>query len=132
MTVGSAFSNVVLVFFENLLGRKRFLMLFSLLIAFSGAMLFSNASYPVLLFALLIGNVSTTRTEAGPFQSVEAGIPPNLMPPQKLNRAFGIYNMLGTARRLWARSRPLLRLISKTAFSSFIFFFFSMDLWGCY
>jgi predicted MFS family arabinose efflux permease len=95
MIAGSAFSNVVLVRYEGRVGRKRFLMLFSLLMVASGVMLFSIASYAAILFALFIGNVSTTGTEAGPFQSVEAAILPNIMPVEKQNRGFGVYNLIG-------------------------------------
>jgi predicted MFS family arabinose efflux permease len=48
-----------------------------------------------LLLAFFIGNISTTGTEAGPFQSIEAGVLPGLVPPARTNRIFGVYNVLG-------------------------------------
>ncbi len=95
MIAGSAFSNILLFRYRDRLGRKRFLMLFSFLMLLSGVLLFSTASYPVILLACFIGNVSTTGTEAGPFQSVEAGVLPNLVSAERRNRNFGVYNMIG-------------------------------------
>src|SRR5207249_4366176 len=34
-------------------------------------------------------------TEAGPFQSIEAGILPNRVSDKRRNRAFGVYNLIG-------------------------------------
>jgi predicted MFS family arabinose efflux permease len=95
MIAGSAVSNIILVKYENRLGRKRFLMSFSLLMVVSGVLLFSTTSYVVILLALFIGNVSTTGTEAGPFQSVEVGVLPSFLSPDKQNRGFGVYNLIG-------------------------------------
>jgi predicted MFS family arabinose efflux permease len=95
MIAGSAVSNIILVKYENRLGRKRFLMSFSLLMVVSGVLLFSTTSYVVILLALFIGNVSTTGTEAGPFQSVEVGVLPRFLSPDKQNRGFGVYNLIG-------------------------------------
>ena len=95
MIAGSAISNLILVRYEKRLGRRRFLTVFSLLMFASGVLFFLSTSYAVILFACLIGNISTTGTEAGPFQSVEAGALPNLVSPERVNRSFGIYNMIG-------------------------------------
>ena len=95
MIGGSAFSNVILVSFEDRVGRRRFLLLFSLLMLASGVLLFSTSILVVILFACFIGNISTTGTEAGPFQSVEAGVLPTLVSSEQFNRSFGVYNMIG-------------------------------------
>jgi predicted MFS family arabinose efflux permease len=95
MIAGSAFSNIILVRYESHFGRMQFLMLFSAFMVAAGVILFSTASYDAILIALFIGNVSTTGTEAGSFQSVEVGILPSLLPAEKQNRGFGIYNLIG-------------------------------------
>lgn len=95
MIAGNAFSNLVLARYEQLLGRRRFLILLSLLMLLSGSILFSTDSYPLVLLAFFIGNVSTTGTEAGPFQSIEAGVLPTLVSAERRNRSFGVYNMIG-------------------------------------
>lgn len=95
MIGGNAASNVLLFYFEDRIGRRRFLTLFSLLMLVSGLVLFSSTSFSFILFACFIGNISTTGTETGPFQSVEAGVLPKLVPAEKQNRSFGVYNLIG-------------------------------------
>ncbi|MDG6898370.1 MAG: MFS transporter [Nitrososphaerota archaeon] len=95
MVSGSAVSNVILIRYEGRVGRRRFLLLCSLLMLCSGALLFSTSSYPIILLASFIGNVSTSGTEAGPFQSIETGVLPTLGPLETVNKTFGMYNMIG-------------------------------------
>jgi MFS family permease len=92
---GNATSNLILTRYESGLGRRRLLLAFSLLMLGSGAMLAFSSSLPLILLACFIGNVSTTGTEAGPFQSVEAGVLPELTGEGGSTRAFGIYNLVG-------------------------------------
>jgi hypothetical protein len=63
----------------------------------AGLLLYLTTSTPLLLLAFLIGNISTTGTEAGPFQSIEVGILPRLAALGSVNRLFGVYNVLGYA-----------------------------------
>lgn len=96
--VGSnVFSNLLIRRYESRLGRRFFLLVFSALMAAAGLLLFLTTSAPLLLLAFLIGNISTTGTEAGPFQSIEVGILPRLAGVGSINRLFGIYNVLGYA-----------------------------------
>src|SRR3990172_7014824 len=92
---GNVFSNILLTWFGDYVGRKRSLLIFSLLILVSGVMLYSTTYLPLMLLAFFLGNVSTTGTEAGPFQSIEAGVLPNLVSKERRNRAFGVYNLIG-------------------------------------
>ncbi|MGC8601259.1 MAG: MFS transporter [Thermoprotei archaeon] len=91
--IGNTVSNLFLTWYGNSFGRKRSLLLFSLLMALSGFLLFSSESLYVILVALFIGNISTNSTETGPFQSVETGVLPNLV--KNKEGAFGIYNFIG-------------------------------------
>jgi MFS family permease len=95
IVAGGVFSNVVLSRYESRFGLRFFTLLFSGLMVASGLLLFLTTSPALLLLAFFIGNISTTGTEAGPFQSIEAGVLPNLVPPARTNRVFGIYNVLG-------------------------------------
>jgi len=95
MVASGVFSNVMLSRYEGRFGRRSFILLFSGLMVASGLLLFLTTSTPLLLLAFFIGNVSTTGTEAGPFQSIEAGVLPSLVPPARTNRIFGVYNVLG-------------------------------------
>lgn len=94
---GNALSNVLLTYYEKVIGRRRLLLGFSLLMLVSGILLATVNSPVSILVACLIGNISTTGTEAGPFQSVEAGVLPDLVGERKTVRAFGIYNLVGYA-----------------------------------
>jgi len=85
-------SNILLTWYGNLIGR-RILMIFSSLMALSGIILFMSESFPAIAIALLISNISTTGTEAGPFQSIETGVIPRLA--NRVGRALGTYNFIG-------------------------------------
>jgi predicted MFS family arabinose efflux permease len=91
----NVFSNLLLSRYEGRFGRRSFVLLFSGLMVAAGLLLFLTTSTALLLLAFFIGNISTTGTEAGPFQSVEAGVLPSLVAPARLNRLFGVYNVLG-------------------------------------
>ncbi len=94
---GNVFSNLVLTYFEWKIGKRRLLLAFSLLMVGSGLLLAFAANPALILVACFIGNISTTGTEAGPFQSVEAGILPELARSVDPVNAFGKYNMVGYA-----------------------------------
>ncbi|TLY04305.1 MAG: MFS transporter [Thaumarchaeota archaeon] len=95
IVAGNVFSNLLLTWYESYLGRRRFLLLFSALMLLSGVLLYATSLFPVMLIACFLGNISTTGTEAGPFQSIETGMLPSLVSEEKKNRAFGIYNLIG-------------------------------------
>jgi MFS family permease len=95
IVAGNIFSNIVVVRYGKSVGRRSFLLVFSFLMLISGVLLFSTTVFPVVLLACFLGNISTTGTEAGPFQSIEAGILPNLVSDEGRNRIFGIYNLIG-------------------------------------
>src|SRR2546428_763614 len=95
IAAGNVFSNLLLTWYESYLGRRRFLLLFSALMLISGVLLYATSLLPVMLLACFLGNISVTGTEAGPFQSIETGMLPSLVPEEKKNRAFGIYNLIG-------------------------------------
>ncbi len=92
---GNAFFNILLTWYGDYLGRKRSLLVFSLLVVVSGVLLSSTIFLPLILLGLFLGNISTTGTEAGPFQSIETGVLPILEPEERRNRAFGVYNFIG-------------------------------------
>jgi predicted MFS family arabinose efflux permease len=92
---GNVFSNVVVTWYGNYFGRKRTLVLFSFLMFLSGVLLYSTLYFPLMLVALFVGNISTTGTEAGPFQSIETGVLPMLVGEERRSRAFGVYNFIG-------------------------------------
>ncbi len=92
---GNAFFNIILTWYGDILGRRRSLLVFSLLVVVSGILLASTIFLPLILLGLFLGNISTTGTEAGPFQSIETGVLPLLASERRENRAFGLYNFIG-------------------------------------
>ncbi len=92
---GNAISNLGLTYFETRLGRRRFLQTFSLLMLAAGVTLAATRNPAAILLACLLGNISTTGTEAGPFQSIEAGVLPDLGNGMATVKAFGTYNFVG-------------------------------------
>jgi len=94
---GNVFSNILLTWYGNVFKRRNFLLVFSVLMSVSGIFLFLSSSLMLILPALFVGNISTTGTEAGPFQSIETGIIPSLARENRRNRAFGTYNTIGYA-----------------------------------
>lgn len=94
MVLGNVFSNLLLTWFGDVIGRRRLLIIFSLLMFISGILLYSSSLYLILALALFIGNISTTGTEAGPYQSVEVGVLPRFT-GNRLGRVLGIYNLIG-------------------------------------
>jgi predicted MFS family arabinose efflux permease len=91
---GNIFSNILLTWYGKRIGIRRVLLFFSLLMLASGLILFATTYFPFILLACFIGNISTTGSEAGPFQSIETGVLPNFA-REHTGRAFGIYNVIG-------------------------------------
>lgn len=91
---GNIVSNITITRYGKQIGDQRALLTFSILMLASGLILFSTILFPLILLAVFLGNISTTGTEAGPFQSIETAILPNYA-LEKTDRAFGIYNLIG-------------------------------------
>ncbi len=91
---GNVASNLLLTYFEDRASKRRFLQAFSLMVVVSGLGLAYSGSLAVILIGCFLGNISTTGTEAGPFQSIEAGVLPELARGGAAE-AFGRYNMIG-------------------------------------
>ncbi|MEM0097682.1 MAG: hypothetical protein QXH39_04555 [Conexivisphaerales archaeon] len=92
---GNVMSNILLTWYSNMFGRKRFLLVFSALMVFSGLLLFYTTALRLIFLALFLGNISTTGTEAGPFQSIETGVIPSMVSESRRSRIFGVYNLIG-------------------------------------
>jgi MFS family permease len=97
MIGGNIVSNITLLWFEHHIGRKVSLLLFSSLMLLAGVLLFLTTDLYVMTIAFFISNMSTTGTEAGPFQSIETGVLPRIVSVGKRNAAFGYYNLIGYA-----------------------------------
>ena len=97
MIGGNIFSNLLIIWYGDSIGRKRILIIFSFLMFVSGVLLYSSTELPIILAGAFVGNISTTGTESGPFQSIETGILPSIVGEGRSARFFGLYNFLGYA-----------------------------------
>ncbi|MCE4624169.1 MAG: MFS transporter [Caldisphaeraceae archaeon] len=94
MIMGSVASNLILVKYGSKIKVKRLLMSLSLITILSGLILVSTSYLVAIFLALFIGNsISSTGTEAGPYQSSENALLSKIsMDKQK---TYAIYNFLG-------------------------------------
>ena len=92
---GNASSNMAVTYLDARVGRRRLLQIFSLLMVAAGAVLAVDEAVAAIFLACLAGNISSSGTEAGPFQSIEAGVIPDLSGEGSSVKAFGRYNMIG-------------------------------------
>ena len=92
---GNAISNVSVTYLQASLGDRQLLQIFSILMIVSGVILTFSTSLTIIILACVIGNISSTGTEAGPFQSIEAGVLPDLAPAGSAVKVFGRYNLIG-------------------------------------
>lgn len=94
--VSSAAFTVFVSFWADRIGRRRVLLLFGALMALSGG-LFALTQNPLLLIlAALLGTLSPTGSEVGPFLSVEQAMIPHTCPQEKRTALFALYNMGGS------------------------------------
>jgi MFS family permease len=93
--LGGTVFTVLTALYADRLGRRRVLILFSLLMALSGLLFaFSNQTI-FFLAAALIGAINATGYEIGPFLSIEQAILAQIGPDAKRNQLFAFYNMAG-------------------------------------
>jgi MFS family permease len=95
--INSIFFNLVASFYANRLGRRRLLIIYSLLMSLSGIIFFVTDNYTLLIVAALIGTINVTGSETSAFLSIEQAILPRTTKDiRKRNVLFAIYNMVGT------------------------------------
>ncbi|GAB7353423.1 hypothetical protein MBLNU459_g3894t1 [Dothideomycetes sp. NU459] len=94
---GDVLVSLALTFVADALGRRRILLLGALLMVFSGAAFATaGASYAVLLFAAVVGVVSPSGNEIGPFRAVEESTLAHLVPADARADVFAWYVVFGT------------------------------------
>jgi MFS family permease len=81
--------------YADRVGRKKFLILFSILMASSGLIYAFSTNYLLLIIGALVGTLSPTGAEVGPFLSIEQAILPQACTRERRNSLFAIYAMVG-------------------------------------
>jgi MFS family permease len=95
--INSIFFNLLASFYAERLGRRRLLVIYSLLMFLSGIIFFVTDNYTALIVAAFIGTINVTGSETSAFLSIEQAILPRVIKDiKKRNMLFAIYNMAGT------------------------------------
>lgn len=77
-------------------GRKRTLIVGALLMAFAGVIFAVTNNFYVLCFAAIVGVISPSGNEIGPFLSIEQAALSQLLPDTQRTRIFAWYNLVGS------------------------------------
>ena len=93
--MGSAAFTVFVSIYADRMGRKRFLIVLSLLMALSGLTFALTANFFVLLIAAIVGTLSPTGAEIGSFLPMEQAILPQTVTEGQRTSAFAAYNIVG-------------------------------------
>lgn len=115
----------------NRLGRRRLLMACSLLISFAGVMLAVGERAWVLVVGAVLGTLSPSGQEAGPFSPVEQALLPATVSREERTRAFAWYNVAGyvpaalgsLAASGWLKAAAALGMPEPTAFRALLWFY---------
>jgi len=94
--VGDAFISLWLTTSADRFGRKRTLLLGALLMAGAGIVFVSTRNVILLIIAAVLGVISPSGNEIGPFLSVEQAGLTQLLPNQQRTHIFAWYNLVGS------------------------------------
>ncbi len=78
------------------LGRRRMLVAGSVLMIFAGSLFILTRNFYVLLLAAMIGVISPSGNEVGPFLSIEQAALSQLLPDARRTQVFSWYNLVGS------------------------------------
>ncbi|CZT50346.1 related to Staphylococcus multidrug resistance protein [Rhynchosporium secalis] len=95
--VGDTAISCVLTLFADALGRKSILALGAGLMAVSGVAFATSGNYWILLIAAVIGVISPSGNEIGPFRAVEESTLAHLTPAASRGDIYAWYSLIGTA-----------------------------------
>ena len=95
--LNSVFFTLVASFYADRFGRRKFLIIYAILMSSAGAIFLLTDNYVALIIAALIGTINVTGSETGAFLSIEQAILPQTVKDAKQrNTLFAFYNMGGT------------------------------------
>ncbi len=93
--LSSVMYNVLVSAFSDRFGRGKSLVLLSIMMALSGILLIADVSAVSLVIAAIIGAMSVTGSETGPFLAIEQSAMTRTVKDKDRTKAFGLYNFLG-------------------------------------
>jgi MFS family permease len=94
--IGDAGISLGLATLADRLGRRRMLMIGAGLMIFVGLIFGGTEDFALLLIAAIIGTLSPSGGEVGPFLSIEQAALPQLIPPTRRTQVFAWYNLVGS------------------------------------
>jgi MFS family permease len=94
--LGDAVISLWLTTSADRLGRKRTLILGALLMAGAGVAFVLTRNFTLLMIAAIVGVISPSGNEIGPFLSVEQSSLSQLVPDRERTRFFAWYNLVGS------------------------------------
>lgn len=94
--IGDVIISLALTFVADTLGRRNILILGSLLMTLSGSVFATVASYWILLLAAVVGVISPSGNEIGPFRAVEESTLAQLSEATTRSDIFAWYVVVGT------------------------------------
>lgn len=92
--LGDVFVSLLLTLVADSLGRRKTLFLGAISMAVSGAVFALTSNYIALLFAAIIGVISPTGNEIGPFRAIEESTLAHLVQEEKRSQVFTWYVVL--------------------------------------
>lgn len=94
--IGDTFISLAMTTSADRFGRKRMLILSSLLIALAGVLFVLTDQFALLLIAAVVGVISPSGNEIGPFLSIEQAALSQLVPGERRTHVFAWYNLVGS------------------------------------
>ena len=94
--IGDSVISLVMTTTADRFGRRRMLIFGASLMLFAGTLFAFTKSLPLLLIAAIVGVVSPSGHEVGPFLAVEQAALSQTLPDNRRTRIFGWYNLAGS------------------------------------
>ncbi|KAK3671989.1 hypothetical protein LTR78_008164 [Recurvomyces mirabilis] len=94
---GDVLISLLLTLVADQLGRRKILALGAILMAASGVVFAFSSNYWVLLTAAVLGVITPSGNEIGPFRAIEESVVAHLTPAEHRSTTFAWYTLVGTA-----------------------------------
>lgn len=94
--LGDVVISYFLTLYADQIGRRHVLLLGSFLMMVSGIVFVFSENFVVLLIAAIVGVISPSGDETGPFKSIEESVVAHLTPTKELSDIYAWYGLFGT------------------------------------
>jgi MFS family permease len=94
--IGDAVISLIMTTTADRFGRRRMLIIGAALMLLAGTLFAFTSSLPLLLIAAIIGVISPSGYEVGPFLAVEQAALSQVVPDKQRTRVFAWYNLVGS------------------------------------